>query len=381
MQYKVLTALLAVCILMGVFAGCGSQQVDTVVTFPDLSTQEQGGTPTDGAIVDEALALNRDDITLVKAGETLKLYDGNIPLADIIWSSRDESIATFENGVVTAVAKGDTTVYAEYNGVKVSCKVYCNIKKDTTATTPVETTKPTQPSQSTEPTQPSQSTEPTQSSSCGVTGSRAPVMAAPSQETVGASFFDDAVFVGDSISLKLSQYAASSGALGKAKFLVVGSYGVSNAINDHPDTKLTYQGVKYTDVEKALAATGAKKVFIMLGMNDIGLYGIDKTISNWGVLLDLIRTACPNVTIYIQSMTPVWTGGEKGSLNNSNVNAYNTKLQAFAQSNGCKYIDIFPYMKDSTGGLATEFCSDSYVHLTNEGARRWIAVLKAYTGY
>ena len=80
-------------------------------------------------------------------------------------------------------------------------------------------------------------------------------------------------------------------------------------------------------------------------------------------------------------MSPVWTGGEKGGLRNPNVDAYNVKLQAFAQANGCKYIDVASYMKDSTGGLATIYCSDSYVHLSEEGAKAWIKIRKAYTGY
>ncbi len=210
-------------------------------------------------------------------------------------------------------------------------------------------------------------------------GSRSPVLAAPTDYTVDASFFDDAVFVGDSVSLKLSYYAASSGELGKAKFLTVGSFGVGNAIYDHPDTKLTYKGVAYTNAEEAIAATGASKLFIMLGMNDIGRFGVSKSITNWGTLLSLIRSTCPNITIYIQSVTPVWTGGERGGITNANANSYNAQLKTFAEANGCKFIDIAPYMKDSTGGLATAFCSDSFVHLTNEGAKTWIQVLKAYT--
>jgi len=240
--------------------------------------------------------------------------------------------------------------------------------------------KPTQPDP-TDPTEP----DPTEPSTAPTVpppaNPREPVTAAPTDQTVSASFFDDAVFVGDSISLKLSHYAASTGLLGNAKFLTVGSLGVHNAVNDHPDTRVSYQGVRYTNLEEAVAATGAKKVFIMFGMNDIGYYGIDSTMNMWSTLLSLIRGACPDVTIYIQSMTPVWTGGEKGRLNNTNVVKYNEKLKAFASANGCKFINIHPYMLDSTGGLATMYCSDKYVHLTNAGAKTWIAVLKAYTGY
>jgi len=139
---------------------------------------------------------------------------------------------------------------------------------------------------------------------------------------------------------------------------------------------MTWQGQKLS-LPDAIAATGAKKVFFMLGMNDIGLNGIDKTMENWKVLLDDIRAACPDVEITIQSMTPVWTGGEKGKLNNPHVDAYNQRLQEFAGENSCGWLDVASYMKDATGGLATAYCSDNYVHLTRTGAEVWTKVLKA----
>lgn len=251
----------------------------------------------------------------------------------------------------------------------------------TTATTTITTTTTTATPASSTNSQIKTSVQKTTATVTPGEDPRGPVLAAPTDYTVDASFFDDAVFVGDSVSLKLSYYAAGSGELGKAKFLVAGSYGVGNAIYDHPDTKLKYQGVAYTNVEEAIAATGAGKLFIMLGMNDIGRFGVSTSITNWGTLLNLIRSTCPNITIYIQSMTPIWTGGERGGLTNANANTYNAQLKTFAENNGCKFIDVASYMKDSTGGLATAFCSDSFVHVTDAGAKTWVQVLKAYDNY
>ena len=368
---RILALLLVLCMGVSLLAACGNNSTETTGTTQnttEATTQQTTETTEQTIESTEALwqlTLTHDDITLVKKGETMTLYSGEVPAEQITWGSEDEKVATFENGVVTAVAKGETTVYGEYEGIRAACKVYCNIKETVTPA-------------------PQPTTGNTDSGNAGAStgGKRDPVQAAPAQQVVDSSFFDDAVFIGDSISLKLSYYAASSGELGKAKFLVVGSYGVGNAVYD--GLELTYQGQSYKNVEDALAATGAKKLFIMLGMNDIARkdFGyVDGAITNWGKLLDLLKSTCPDMTVYIQSMTPVWTGGEKGGLNNKRVNEYNEKLKAFAQNNGYKFIDIAPYMKDSTGGLATRFCSDQYVHLTDEGAKTWIKVLKAFTGY
>ena len=52
----------------------------------------------------------------------------NPPMDQILWTSDDPSVATVENGVVTAVAEGSTTVHAEYNGVTSSCDIICDFE-------------------------------------------------------------------------------------------------------------------------------------------------------------------------------------------------------------------------------------------------------------
>jgi len=195
--------------------------------------------------------------------------------------------------------------------------------------------------------------------------------------TGDAAFFNDAAFIGDSVTLALRNHCMTSGALGNATFLCVGSYSVNNAVTN--GLYLTYQGQQMTPHD-ALAACGAKKVFIMLGMNDIALFGdksIDKAMENWQTMLARILEKNPGIQIYIQSATPIFTAGQKGNLNNARMDQYNARLQAFAQENGYHYIDIASHMKDSTNGLAAQYCSDSYVHLTVEGCKLWVSILKS----
>lgn len=69
--------------------------------------------------------LNREDFTMTKKGETWLLYKGEIPVKQIVWTSDNEKVVTIQDGVVTAVGTGYTTVHGEYNGTKVSCVVRC----------------------------------------------------------------------------------------------------------------------------------------------------------------------------------------------------------------------------------------------------------------
>ena len=81
-------------------------------------------------------------------------------------------------------------------------------------------------------------------------------------------------------------------------------------------------------VEKAVAACGANKVYIMLGMNDIGAYGVEKSVSSFRTLCKKIEQEAPSVTLYVQSVTPRVNQGAKSDnvkLNNKNITAYNRK--------------------------------------------------------
>lgn len=190
-------------------------------------------------------------------------------------------------------------------------------------------------------------------------------------------FFDDAAFIGDSISLKLQRYQSEYGVFGSATFLTAGSYSVNHAVNN--TMLLSYRGQQMKP-EDALAACGAKKVFILLGMNDIALVGIDGTIKNWATFIGRIREKNPDIAIYIQSGTPIYATGQRGSLTNANMDAYNQRLKAFAAENGCHYIDVATTMKTADGSLKKAYCSDDYVHLTTAGCDAWVSVLRAYVG-
>lgn len=205
--------------------------------------------------------------------------------------------------------------------------------------------------------------------------SREPVMALPEVSGDPTDFFSDAAFIGDSISYSLFVYQNKTGELGNPLFLVRGKLGLQNTLNKV--LKVYYQGKEMTPWE-ALAASGAKKVFIMLGTNDIGYYGIDETMERWVTFLGNIRELCPDIEVYIQSLTPMWTESEQKLLNNANIDIYNQRLEAFAKENDCHFVNIAPYFKDSTNGMAVTYSGDRYVHMCEEGVSAWVTVLKAY---
>ena len=77
-----------------------------------------------------ALSLNKTNLTMNKGdSQQLILSADGIALdgSEAKWTSSDSSVAKVENGLVTAVDKGETVITASYQEVEVSCKVTVKI--------------------------------------------------------------------------------------------------------------------------------------------------------------------------------------------------------------------------------------------------------------
>lgn len=253
----------------------------------------------------------------------------------------------------------------------------------TQATEPTSTgSQPTEPTSSgTQPTEPSTTgTQPTEPPTIG-TQPTEPTTTGPLPYDE-ATFFSESVFIGDSVTKGLGTYNNVNGdPLHGAKVFGVDLYSVFSAVSEigAPNTvSLVYRGEKIR-LEDLLAALGTKRVFIMLGLNEIGVDGgVNWTINNWGKLIKNIRAKCPDIEIFIQSATPVWIGGERYGLTNPRIDEYNERLEQFCLDNDCYFVNIAEVLKDDQGGLKTEYCSDKYIHLTKAGNEAWIAYLKAF---
>lgn len=257
---------------------------------------------------------------------------------------------------------------------------------ETTEETTEETTQETTEETTQETTQETTKTTEKEQTPVYNTGSHAITGSVPESGRVSSSYFDDVVFVGDSVSLKLSYYEASVDALGGAQFLTSGSLGSGNALwsvsseSVHP----SYQGQKML-LEESVPKTGAKKLYIMLGMNDIAVYGINGSVDNMKKLIGKIKAAVPDMKIYIQSMTPMTSTSNimsSGGLNPKNVHTYNQALAAACQSNGWYFVNVAEIMYDSNGYLRNDYCSDSSgmgIHFTDTGCKAWIEYLYTHT--
>lgn len=109
---------------------CGDKVVECAVTCSietEAPTEEPTEATTEATEPEDDWSLNRTDITFRNKGASWTLYSGSVSKNLIRFSSDDESIATFKNGVVKAIGNGTTVVRAEYNGVKYECTIRVKI--------------------------------------------------------------------------------------------------------------------------------------------------------------------------------------------------------------------------------------------------------------
>lgn len=76
--------------------------------------------------------LDNFEIKLDYAGKEWILYSGDVPHDEITYSSDDETVATFADGVVCAVGPGTTIVSAQYGDIVVTCTVTCEFEETQT---------------------------------------------------------------------------------------------------------------------------------------------------------------------------------------------------------------------------------------------------------
>ena len=191
------------------------------------------------------------------------------------------------------------------------------------------------------------------------------------------SFFDDAAFIGDSVSGVLEYFASNKEGLGKAQFFVTVEYSVQAAVDGSKQVYYQGRGMKPED---ALKAAGVKKVFIMLGaLGDLPYRTISETLMNWELLIDNIREKNPDIQIFIQSCTPVAYDVPK--INNAMIDEYNAKLKDFADQNGCVYVEIGKHFQDTSGKLPFEHCRDGYSSLRIDSADYWVELLRDPANY
>jgi len=198
---------------------------------------------------------------------------------------------------------------------------------------------------------------------------------APEREAVDNSYFEDAAFVGDS---RTDGFLIYSG-IGCGKNLT--SNGLS-IFKLGEKKALTIDGKEYTLLE-ALALEQYGKVYLSLGVNELGYYDDQGFYDSYCKAIDDIRAVQPNAVIYVQGLIPLneeviaQTSG-RAYLTNQHLRVYNNLIRKAAQEKQVVYLDLYSAFVNEHGELPAEASKDG-VHLRSDWCKQWLTYLQTHT--
>ncbi len=139
------------------------------------------------------------------------------------------------------------------------------------------------------------------------------------------------------------------------------------------------------DVATAVFEYGVKRVVICLaGINDLPVYGDEenchkKTASEMGKLVKELKSSFEGLSIVVLSVPPISSDSMyMKSINNEKIDMLNEELSVVCTENGADFLQISHLLKDSKGGLKSEYCEDGYCKLNEEGSKIILSSLRYY---
>ncbi len=200
------------------------------------------------------------------------------------------------------------------------------------------------------------------------------------------AWFDDSVLIGDSLVAGLTGYVTAEKdkghpCLGNMQLVGASALTLKKALGcekKERDAELKYR-TRYMTVSEVVDAVHAKRLFIMLGTNDIRWYSADELTEVYGELLRLIKDKHPDLRIYIHSVMPmIKKYAQEIGVTVEMGKAANEKLRAFCEENGYTYLELADLVRDDEGYLTYDYSAQDYrFHLNGKGKAFWVRLLRS----
>lgn len=187
---------------------------------------------------------------------------------------------------------------------------------------------------------------------------------ASSEVAPDQSVFDDAAFIGNSIFEGLYRF----GIITHGDFFTKVGLNVNTVYTDTTATGTV-------PIIDELTNKDYGKVFILLGMNELGWPSYTTFIQKYSDLLDAVWQRVPGARIFIVALPPVtkkYSDNSTNGVNMANINRMNGLLEELAQRRGATFIEAPDELYTSGGYLPAEASSDG-IHLNLKYDRIWAA--------
>ncbi len=196
----------------------------------------------------------------------------------------------------------------------------------------------------------------------------------PTYMTVEDDYFADAVFIGDSRTVGMYEY----GGLEETAAFYASTGLTVYKLFDSAIVKAPGQKKKIT-VEEALQQNSFAKIYLMVGINEMGTGTVGTFTEKYREVLEHLKELQPDAIIYVQAIMKVTAerSGKGDYINNEGIDARNAELAKLADNSRVFYLDVNPLVCDETGGMVKSYTSDG-VHLKAKYIDIWKNFLKCH---
>ena len=205
-------------------------------------------------------------------------------------------------------------------------------------------------------------------------------LAAPLADPAAEDYFSDAVFIGDSRTDGLRLYSGIRG----ADFLAYKALMVFEVTGTHNinQKKIPVGGEKRTVLD-ALGDKQYGKIYIMLGINELGWNKSSDFGEAFRTLIDEVRALQPNAVVYIESLIPInpakaKAGGAASYINNEKIAVYNDILRQVCADKQAVFLDLADGLTGGQEDLPPEGTTDG-IHFVKSYYVKWLEYLQTHT--
>ena len=197
----------------------------------------------------------------------------------------------------------------------------------------------------------------------------------PESERVTSAYFDDAVFIGDSLTTGIQLYNILPDTTVLASVGInINNIFTNEVINDG-------NGGQQTILDAAKDIQPAK-IYTMLGTNGLKGLGPEETVRYYRQLVQQLKADHPDSIIYVQSLMPIneeiFAANYGYELTNAEIDECNELLMQMAGEEEVYFVNCAEAIKDENGELPAEFTTDG-LHFRGEYYNKWIDYLKEHT--
>lgn len=183
----------------------------------------------------------------------------------------------------------------------------------------------------------------------------------PESPSADPGYFDDALFIGDSVTLgfRNSGYIPAKNIIAEKNI----------NLNELVANKACYQGKTKTLYDMIAAQMpNPKKIYIMLGLNNLPGTENTDSMNYYKKFLTTMQEKFPDSMIFVETVSPMMADSDyTKSFSQAKIDDFNARLLELAKEMGVYYLNLQEVLKDANGYLISDYASPDGLHMVKAG--------------